>query len=154
MCVLSIKVPIRKKSGIFFNDPYIYIYIYIYILTYSYIHIYTDMYIHIDIYMHTCKSTYMYKSTRRHMCIHMHTHMYMHIVIYIHTYIYIYTHMYIYVWVCVCVLDDQWIHRSLFGDFDASKHKIGICKSPKISTPLVYINVIFLHLSNISISSK
>ena len=31
MCVLSIKVPIRKKSGNLFNDPCIYIYIYIYI---------------------------------------------------------------------------------------------------------------------------
>ena len=30
MCVLSIKVPIRKKSGNLFNDPRIYIYIYIY----------------------------------------------------------------------------------------------------------------------------
>ena len=30
MCVLSIKVPIRKKSGNLFNDPHIYIYIYIY----------------------------------------------------------------------------------------------------------------------------
>ena len=29
MCVLSIKVSIRKKSGNLFNDPYIYIYIYI-----------------------------------------------------------------------------------------------------------------------------
>ena len=29
MCVLSIKVPIRKKSGNFFNDPRVYIYIYI-----------------------------------------------------------------------------------------------------------------------------
>ena len=28
MCVLLIKVPIRKKSGNLFNDPYIYIYIY------------------------------------------------------------------------------------------------------------------------------
>ena len=27
MCVLSIKVPIRKKSGNLFNDPHIYIYI-------------------------------------------------------------------------------------------------------------------------------
>ena len=26
MCVLSIKVPIRKKSGNLFNDPRIYIY--------------------------------------------------------------------------------------------------------------------------------
>ena len=31
MCVLSIKVPIQKKSGNLFNDPHIYIYIYIYI---------------------------------------------------------------------------------------------------------------------------
>ena len=31
MCVLSIKVSIRKKSGNLFNDPRIYIYIYIYI---------------------------------------------------------------------------------------------------------------------------
>ena len=30
MCVLSIKVPIRKKSGNLFNDPRVYIYIYIY----------------------------------------------------------------------------------------------------------------------------
>ena len=30
MCVLSIKVLIRKKSGNVFNDPRIYIYIYIY----------------------------------------------------------------------------------------------------------------------------
>ena len=28
MCVLSIKVPIRKKSGNLFNDPRLYIYIY------------------------------------------------------------------------------------------------------------------------------
>ena len=35
MCVLSIKVPIQKKSGNLFNDPndHIYIYIYIYIYT-------------------------------------------------------------------------------------------------------------------------
>ena len=34
MCLLSIKVPIRKKSGNSFNDPRtcVYIYIYIYIL--------------------------------------------------------------------------------------------------------------------------
>ena len=31
MCILSIKVPIRKISGNLFNDPRIYIYIYIYI---------------------------------------------------------------------------------------------------------------------------
>ena len=30
MCVLSIKVPIRKKCGNLFDDPPIYIYIYIY----------------------------------------------------------------------------------------------------------------------------
>ena len=29
MCVLSIKVPIRKKSGNLFNDPRVYVYIYI-----------------------------------------------------------------------------------------------------------------------------
>ena len=34
MCVLSIKVPIRKKSGNLFNDPRIYKYIYIYIYIY------------------------------------------------------------------------------------------------------------------------
>ena len=33
MCVLSIKVPIRKKSRNLLNDPRIYIYIYIYIYT-------------------------------------------------------------------------------------------------------------------------
>ena len=32
MSVLSIKLPIRKKSGNLFNDSHIYIYIYIYIL--------------------------------------------------------------------------------------------------------------------------
>ena len=32
MCVLSIKVPIRKKSGNLFDDPRMYIYIYIYIV--------------------------------------------------------------------------------------------------------------------------
>ena len=34
MCVLSIKVPIQKKSGNLFNDPRIYIYVYI---SYSYV---------------------------------------------------------------------------------------------------------------------
>ena len=34
MCVLSIKVLIRKKSGNLFIDPRIYIYIYIYLVTY------------------------------------------------------------------------------------------------------------------------
>ena len=43
MCVLSIKVPIRKKSRNLFNDPriyacYIYVYIYIYIYIYIVIH--------------------------------------------------------------------------------------------------------------------
>ena len=32
MCVLSIKVPIRKKSGNLFKDPRIYIYIYIIVI--------------------------------------------------------------------------------------------------------------------------
>ena len=36
MCVLSIKVHIRKKSGNLFNDPRVYIYIYIYIYWYWY----------------------------------------------------------------------------------------------------------------------
>ena len=36
MCVLSIKVPIRKKSEILFNDPCIHIYIYIYIYIYMF----------------------------------------------------------------------------------------------------------------------
>ena len=35
MCVLSIKMPIRKKSGNLFNDPRIYIYIYIHVYTLS-----------------------------------------------------------------------------------------------------------------------
>ena len=35
MCVLSIKVSIRRKSGNLLNDPRIYIYIYIYIVTWS-----------------------------------------------------------------------------------------------------------------------
>ena len=37
MCVLSIKGPIRNKSGNLFNDPRIYIYIYIYMYMYIYI---------------------------------------------------------------------------------------------------------------------
>ena len=40
MCVLSIKVPIRKKSGNLSYAPHIYIYIYIYIHIYIYIYIY------------------------------------------------------------------------------------------------------------------
>ena len=40
MCVLSIKVPTRKKSGHLFNDPHIYIYIYIYV----YCHQQTDLF--------------------------------------------------------------------------------------------------------------
>ena len=39
MCVLSIKVPIRKKSGDLFNDPHIYTNVYIYIYIYVYIYI-------------------------------------------------------------------------------------------------------------------
>ena len=37
MCVLSIKVPIRKKSGNLFNDPRIMINKYIYIRLYIYL---------------------------------------------------------------------------------------------------------------------
>ena len=43
MCVVSIKVPIRKQSGNLFNDPRIYIYIYIFSVSLSlslYIYIY------------------------------------------------------------------------------------------------------------------
>ena len=40
MCVLSIKVPIGKKSGNLFNDPRLYIYIYIGMTVYIYIYIY------------------------------------------------------------------------------------------------------------------
>ena len=38
MCVLSIKVPIRKNSVNLFNDPRIYIYLYIYVWLYIYIY--------------------------------------------------------------------------------------------------------------------
>ena len=40
MCVLSIKVPIRKKSGNLFNDPRIFLHIYIYMCTYLNTHVY------------------------------------------------------------------------------------------------------------------
>ena len=54
MCVLSIKVPIRKKFGNLFNDPSIYIYIYIYINR-IYIYIYVLIgYIYIYIYIYIC----------------------------------------------------------------------------------------------------
>ena len=59
MCILSIKVPIRKKSGNLFNDPrtyYIYIYkfiLYIYTYIYIYIYIYSYIYIYIYIYIYT-----------------------------------------------------------------------------------------------------
>ena len=50
MCVLSIKVPIRKKSGNLFNNPRIYIYIYrigfvvFFLKKYIYIYIYIYIY--------------------------------------------------------------------------------------------------------------
>ena len=47
MCVLSIKVPIRKNSGNFFNDPCIYIYIYICMHVFIYLQIYIYIYIYI-----------------------------------------------------------------------------------------------------------
>ena len=46
MCVLSIKVAKRKKSGNLFNDPRIYIYIYIY--THTHTHTHTHIYIYIN----------------------------------------------------------------------------------------------------------
>ena len=51
MCVLSIKVPIRKKSGNLFNDPRLYICVYVYIYIRIYIYIY--IYIYTYIYMYT-----------------------------------------------------------------------------------------------------
>ena len=53
MCVLSIKVPIGKKSGNLSYSPLIYIYIYIYIFVYIYTYIF--VYIYIYIYMTTLK---------------------------------------------------------------------------------------------------
>ena len=47
MRVLSIKVPIRKKSGNLFNDPRIYIFFslrYIYIYIYIHLSVYLSMY--------------------------------------------------------------------------------------------------------------
>ena len=54
MCVLSIKVPIRKKPGNLFNDPHIYIYIYTFrkLQTYMYMYTYTLTYIYIHIYIY------------------------------------------------------------------------------------------------------
>ena len=59
MCVLSIKVPIRKKSVNLFNDPRIYIYIYIYCVC---VNIY--IYIYIYIYSHTQYDINLYKNYR------------------------------------------------------------------------------------------
>ena len=53
MCVLWIKMPIRKNSGNLFNDPRIYIYIYTYTenLKYlRYMHLKSIVYIYIYIY--------------------------------------------------------------------------------------------------------
>ena len=50
MCVLSIKVPIRKKSGNVFNDPRIYIYIYIYRYVYLCVCVCVCAYIYVEIY--------------------------------------------------------------------------------------------------------
>ena len=49
MCVLSIKVPIRKKYGNLFNDPRIYIYI-IPFLIFLFFNQYIFIYIHLHIY--------------------------------------------------------------------------------------------------------
>ena len=52
MCVLSIKVPIRKKSRNLFNDPRIYIHIYIYIYIYICVCVCVCFKIYIRIYVH------------------------------------------------------------------------------------------------------
>ena len=54
MCVLSIKVLIRKKSGNIFNDPRIYIYIYIYIYS-------VCLYKQTILYIYICICIYIYK---------------------------------------------------------------------------------------------
>ena len=69
MCVLSIKVPIRNKSGNLFNDPHIYIYIYIYICVCVCVYVcvyqpYNDpdtLYIYKDIYIYI----YIYRERER-----------------------------------------------------------------------------------------
>ena len=48
MCVLSIKVPKRKKSGNLFNDPRVNIYTYIYIYIYIYIANFYNRLLHIN----------------------------------------------------------------------------------------------------------
>ena len=66
MCVLSIKVPIWKKSGNLFNDPRICTYIHKYICIYywciyMYIYfIYMRTYIHVDTYINTNSHTHIY----------------------------------------------------------------------------------------------
>ena len=46
MCVLQIKVPIRKKSGNLLNDPRIYIYIYVCVCGCTHAHIYIYIFIY------------------------------------------------------------------------------------------------------------
>ena len=71
MCVLSIKVPLRKKAGNLFNDPRacVCVYIYIYIYTHIFIHLrvslsflvisnWRDIYIYIYIYIYTHTHTH------------------------------------------------------------------------------------------------
>ena len=85
MCVLSIKVPIRKKSGNIFNELCIYIYIYIYIyMIICMIYIYMVMYnISIWLYIYTCKYNFIFIwfSIYDYICI---------CTLYIYIYIYIY----------------------------------------------------------------
>ena len=55
MYELSIKVPIRKKSGNLFNDPRVYIYIYLYTHTHTHTHTHTYIYIYIYIYIYNSR---------------------------------------------------------------------------------------------------
>ena len=54
MCVLSIKVPKRKKSGNLFNDPRIYLSIYLYVCMYLSIYLSVCMYVSIYLSMSVC----------------------------------------------------------------------------------------------------
>ena len=55
MCILSITVTIRKKSGNLFNDARIYIYIYMRIIIWGSIYIYIYIHIYIYISVRVCK---------------------------------------------------------------------------------------------------
>ena len=74
MCVLSIKVPIRKKSGNLFNDPRMCVFIYICM------HVYISIFIHRYI-----------------------LHIYIYVCVCIYICVCVYVYVYIFVCVCVCV---------------------------------------------------